>query len=119
MAHVADDADYGDPFHVRLARITKADPFADRVLVRKPFLREGIVDDRDARAIELIAIVEESALQKWNFKDREIFRRDVANLFVGKNFLDHRVAAFDREGAVAVRPAQRQNAGEGRPFHSR
>src|SRR2546421_1941233 len=52
------------PFYVRLARIAKADPFADRVLIRKPFLREGIIDDRDARAIELIAIVKKSALQK-------------------------------------------------------
>src|SRR5205085_667369 len=113
------DSDYGDPFHGWLTQITKADPLADRFLIPKPFLREGIVNDRDARAIELIAIVEKSALQKGDLENGEIFRRDVANLFVGKNFLDHRVAAFDREGAVAVRPAQRQNAGEGRRFHSR
>ena len=49
-----------------------------------------------------IGVGEVASLQKRNFQDAEIIGRDAPNLFIRKNFLRHRIAAFDREGAVAV-----------------
>src|SRR5256885_1628694 len=79
MPHVAHDADDGNPFHVWLSRITKRDAFANGVLVRKPFLRERTVDDRNVWAVKLIAVIKESPLQKRDLRSEEIFRGDVAN----------------------------------------
>ena len=69
MPHVADDADDRHPFQIRLARVVEGDAFADCFLVRKPFFREGIIDDDDARAVELVALVKEAPLQQRDLQD--------------------------------------------------
>ena len=119
MPHVADKTDDGDPFYIRLARVAKSDALAEDFLVWKPLFGEGVVDDHHARAVELVTVVEEAALQQRDLDDRKILRRDNANLFVRINLIHRRIAAFDVERAVTVRPAQRQNGGERCRFDSR
>src|SRR5687768_1229353 len=63
MPHVANQADDGEPLHIRLARIIKGNAFPDDLLIRKPFPGERIVDYDDARAVELVAVVKEAALE--------------------------------------------------------
>src|SRR5688572_23722217 len=69
MPHVANQADDGEPLHIRLARIIKGNAFPDDLLIRKPFLGERTVDDDDAWAVELVAFVKEAALEERHLEN--------------------------------------------------
>src|ERR1700731_2654851 len=105
MTHITDHTCNGYPLRVRFSRIAKRDFFPDRVLIREPFPGEGLVDDSDLRRIGLVALIEETALDKRDLQDLEIILGHNANLFVRINLLLKGVAALDGERAVAVRSA--------------
>ena len=56
MPYVAHNTDNRHPFRVWSARIIRCDPPADRVLIRKPFARERLVDDNRTRRVAAIVL---------------------------------------------------------------
>ena len=69
-----DDADDGDPFAVGIEP-AEGDALAERIFVRPIFLRHVLVDDRGARILLRILVVEKSPSAQRNFHGFEIIAR--------------------------------------------
>ena len=54
VPNAANNSDNRQPFHVRLSRVAKRDPFPKRVFVWPIFFRQRIIDDHHERRIGVV-----------------------------------------------------------------
>ena len=73
LGDVADDADDREPFTLR-ARVVERDALAECITGREEFAGKMLVDDGDQRRVEVVALVEEAALQERDLQCRESIR---------------------------------------------
>ena len=97
-----------DPKKWILRAVRKTNPFANGIFSRQVGFNEAAAHDYDAWSILLIACIEETALDKWNFQRGKIartYRDDLAFVFLPQGC----GAALDHKSNRAA-PAARRNA---------